>query len=139
VFHLEKNYFITITGVNHYYSMKPFEPGRIVKLIKENDNEHDEEAICVVLPFIDKVGYVANSPNTVAKGTYSAGRVYDLFEKEIYAKVLFITHSSVICILELPETETETREPVEETEVADEPKTEVSEVSEALDHKEDRK
>lgn len=102
---MDKIRFITITGVNHYYGMKPFEPGRIIRLVKDKDNEHDEEAICVELPYIDKIGYVANSPNTVAKGTYSAGRVYDLFDDDAYAQVLFITHASVICALIIPEAE----------------------------------
>lgn len=96
---MEKNTFVTITGTNYCYGMKPFEVGRIIKLVKEPDNEHDSEAIRAELPFIDKIGYVANSPHTVAKGTFSAGRVYDLFEKEAYVQILFVTHASVICLL----------------------------------------
>ncbi len=96
---MEKNYFVTITGVNYCYGMKPFEVGRVIKLVKEPDNEYDAEAIRAELPFIDKIGYVANSPNTVAKGTFSAGRVYDLFENETLAQILFVTHASVICLL----------------------------------------
>ena len=69
--------FVTITGLNNYYNKKPFEVGKIVKLVKEPDNQYDSEAIAVVLPFIDKVGYVANSTSTVYKGTVSAGRLYD--------------------------------------------------------------
>lgn len=102
---MEKNYFVTITGVNHYYGMKPFEVGRVIKLIKEPDNEFDSEAIRAELPFIDKIGYVANSPDTVAKGTFSAGRIYDLFQSEACAQILFITHSSVICLLLTPDEE----------------------------------
>ncbi len=96
---MEKNYFITITGTKHYFGTKPFEIGRIIKLVKEPDNEHDAEAIRVELPFIDKIGYVANSAYTVARGTFSGGRIYDLFEKEAYAQVLFVIHDSVICLL----------------------------------------
>ena len=40
---MEKTYFVTITGLNHYYGKKPFEIGRIIKLIKEPDNEYDKE------------------------------------------------------------------------------------------------
>lgn len=29
-----ENYFITITGMNHYLGMKPFKVNRIVKLVK---------------------------------------------------------------------------------------------------------
>ena len=39
---MEKTYFITITGINHYYGRKPFEIGRVIKLIKEPDNEYDK-------------------------------------------------------------------------------------------------
>ena len=96
---MEKTYFITITGLNHYYGQKPFEIGRVIKLIKEPDNEYDKEAIVAFLPFIDKIGYVANSTNTVYNGTISAGRLYDKIEEYAYAKVMFVTHSSVIAIV----------------------------------------
>ena len=48
-----KNIFITITGQNHYLGLKPYKVGRIVKIVKDIDNEYDEEAIRVELPFID--------------------------------------------------------------------------------------
>lgn len=88
--------FVTITGQNHYLGMKPYKVGRIVKLQKEPDNEYDETAIAVLLPYIDKVGFVANSTNTVFAGTYSAGRLYDRIGDCAYAQVMFITHSSII-------------------------------------------
>lgn len=112
---MEKNIFVTITGTNYCYGMKPFEVGRVIKLIKEPDNEHDSEAIRAELPFIDKIGYVANSPCTVAKGTFSAGRVHDLFEKETYAQILFVTHASVICLLLSPEDMEKDHEATQET------------------------
>lgn len=96
---MEKTYFITITGINHYYGRKPFEIGRVIKLIKEPDNEYDKEAIVAFLPFIDKIGYVANSTNTVYDGTISAGRLYDKIEEYAYAKIMFVTHSSVIAVV----------------------------------------
>ena len=49
-----------------------------VKLIKEPDNEFDAEAIKVEqegLEGLGQVGYVANSPRTVAGESYSAGRL----------------------------------------------------------------
>ena len=91
--------FITITGLNHYYGKKPFEIGRIFKIIKEPDNDYDDEAIFAFLPFIEKIGYVANSTNTVYQGTVSAGRIYDKIDDYAYAKTMFITHSSVIAIV----------------------------------------
>lgn len=118
---MEKSVFVTITGTTYCYGMKPFEIGRVLKLIKEPDNEYDGEAIRAELPFIDRIGYVANSPNTVAKGTLSAGRVYDLFETEIFAQVLFVTHASVICLLLIHDdglAKNSTTEPVESGENA---------------------
>ena len=91
--------FVTITGINHYYGKKPFEIGRVFKIIKEPDNDYDDEAIFAFLPFIEKVGYVANSTNTVYQGTVSAGRLYDKIDDYAYAKTMFITHSSVIAIV----------------------------------------
>ena len=91
--------FITITGLNHYYGKKPFEIGRVFKIIKEPDNDYDDEAIFAFLPFIEKIGYVANSTNTVYQGTVSAGRIYDKIDDYAYAKTMFITHSSVIAIV----------------------------------------
>ena len=95
--------FITITGLHHYYGVKPFEIGRVVRLVKEPENGHDDDAIRVELPFIETVGYVANSTSTVYRGTYSAGRIYDKIEDAAFAEVAFITHSSVIAAVLPPE------------------------------------
>ena len=84
--------FVTITGIHHYYGDKPFEIGRVVRLVKEPDNKHDSDAIRVELPFIETVGYVANSTSTVYRGTYSAGRIYDKIDDVAFAEVAFITH-----------------------------------------------
>ena len=100
---LAKTSFITITGINHYYEQRPFEIGRVVKIVKEPENTHDSEAIRVELPFIGKIGYVANSSNTVYRGTISAGRLYDEIGEYAYAHVLFITHSSIIAAVLSPE------------------------------------
>ena len=98
-----KNIFITITGQNHYLGLKPYKVGRIVKIVKDVDNEHDEDAIRVELPFIDTIGYVANSVHTVFAGTCSAGKLYDKIGDYAYAQVMFITHSSVIALVLSPE------------------------------------
>ena len=96
---MENTYFVTITGINHYYGKKPFGIGRIVKLIKDKDNEYDKEAIAAYLPFIETIGYVANSVNTVYDGTVSAGRLYDKIDDYAYARVMFVTHASVIALV----------------------------------------
>lgn len=98
-----ENIFITITGVNNYFGMKPFKVGKIFKLVKDEDNEYDEEAIRAELPAIDTIGYVANSTRTVYTGTMSAGRLYDKIDDYAYAQTMFITHSSVIALVLPPE------------------------------------
>ncbi len=96
---MENTYFVTITGIDHYYGKKPFEIGRIVKLIKDKNNEYDKEAIAAYLPFIETIGYVANSTNTVYDGTISAGRLYDKIDDYAYARVMFVTRTSVIALV----------------------------------------
>ena len=100
-----ENIFVTITGQHSYLGLKPYKVGRIVKLVKEPDNEHDEDAIRVELPFIDTIGYVANSTNTVYKGTNSAGSLYDKIGDEAFAQIMFVTHSSAIALVLPPDAE----------------------------------
>ena len=92
--------YVTIVGFRHYYDKTPFEIGNLIRYIKEPDNLHDREAIKCTLPCIGTVGYLANSVNTVAGGTMSAGRVYDKVEKRFYARVMFTTNSKIICKVE---------------------------------------
>ncbi|MBR4858871.1 MAG: HIRAN domain-containing protein [Clostridia bacterium] len=98
-----ENTFVTITGVRNYYGMKPFKVGKIFRIVKDDDNDYDEEAIRAELPMIDTIGYVANSANTVFAGTVSAGRLYDKIDDYAYAQTMFITHSSVIALVLSPE------------------------------------
>ena len=92
-----KEHYITITGMNHYYDMKPFKIGKRLKCIKDHDNDYDDEAIKVVLKHVGTVGYVANSVYTVIKGTNSAGYIAHLMNKSFIVEVRFITGSRVIC------------------------------------------
>ena len=64
-----KRIFFTITGTSHRYGQEFFKPGMVVKLTKEPDNQADKEAIKVELEGLGHVGYVANSPYTVAGET----------------------------------------------------------------------
>ena len=99
--HPEREQHLTITGFDHYYGTRPFALGNLIRCCKEPSNPHDHEAICCRLPFIGTVGYVANSAHTVAGGTLSAGRLYDKVPRQFYARVLFTTHSQIICRVEL--------------------------------------
>ena len=88
---------ITITGINHYYGLQPFVIGKKIKCIKEAKNQFDKEAIRAKIKGVGTVGYVANSPYTVAQGTMSAGRIYDLVDKKFVVEVIFIAGNFVIC------------------------------------------
>ena len=69
--------------------------GNILTLVKEPDNNYDTEAIAVKLDD-EKVGYVANSTNTVVKGTMSAGRVYDKINDNQKIEVIFINENDLV-------------------------------------------
>lgn len=94
--------FVTLTGIglkNHLKHLKIFD--RLL-LLKEHDNAYDSEAIRVEAPFVGKIGYIANSVNTVAKGTMSGGRLYDKFEEHCFGVILFVTAENAILKVELP-------------------------------------
>ena len=95
-----KEKFIPITGFKNYSGSIPFRIGYLVRCEKEPDNPYDSEAIKCTMPVIGTVGYVANSCNTVAGGTMSAGRIYDKVGKKFYARVLFTTFTKIICRIE---------------------------------------
>ena len=59
-----KNIFVTITGFQHYYGREPFQIGNLIRCAKEPGNPYDSDAIRAFLPYIGKVGYIANSPQT---------------------------------------------------------------------------
>lgn len=107
--------YITITGFKHYYGLKPFAIGNLIKCVKEPDNCFDSEAIRAVMPVIGKVGYVANSPDTAANGTMSAGRIYDHVKSAFYARVMFTTFTKVICLVEYGRPEELDREMIQKS------------------------
>ena len=95
-----KEIFITIIGFNNFHGTKPFQINSILKLVKEPDNHHDSEAIAAEMRYAGKVGYVANSTHTVAKGTMSAGRLYDkITDDKDFAEVKFIANEVIIAKL----------------------------------------
>lgn len=68
-----KNNLITITGT-YFYDNPEFEKGMEFKLVKEEDNEFDSDAIAVYLNDV-KVGYAANSERTCCHLTSKAGSI----------------------------------------------------------------
>ena len=97
---MAKIYF-TITGMQYRCGSKFLEDekGTMVKLVKEPDNEHDREAIKVMMDGLGHIGYVANSPHTVIGESYSAGRLYDKIEDGAIGKVRYVIDGSVLCEL----------------------------------------
>ena len=93
---MKKMYF-TITGMKYRFGQGFLEPKMKVKLVKEPDNEYDKEAIKVELEGLGKIGYVANSPQTVVGECMSAGRLYDKIKDEASGKVKYVTEKGVVC------------------------------------------
>ncbi len=91
-----KKLYVTITGLNHYYGSGILEVGQKCKLVKEPENSYDREAIKVLVGNGLQVGYVANSSYTVIHGTRSAGRLYDKFDRQLTAKIMFIDRNQAI-------------------------------------------
>lgn len=88
--------YITVTAFQNMHGSKPLKIEGLIKLVKEPDNKYDTEAIACEMRYFGKVGYVANSTNTVVKGCMSAGRVYDKIDDEYFAKIKFVTGSVAI-------------------------------------------
>ena len=85
--------YITIQSFNNMHDSKPLKLERLVKLVKEPDNKYDTEAIACEMRYFGKIGYVANSTNTVVMGSMSSGRIYDKINDEYFARIKFITGS----------------------------------------------
>ena len=90
--------FITVNHLDDYSPMgyTRFRVGQQLKLQKEKDNCYDDEAIAVFDDNGSKAGYVANSVSTAARGTFSAGRIYDQIEDEDSCTIRFITEDVLI-------------------------------------------
>lgn len=100
----EKEIFITVNAFSMFHGAKPFKRDAIIRLAKDKGNTYDDEAIACEMRYFGRVGFVANSVNTVVKGCMSAGRIYDKIEDGYFAKVKFLTKNEAIAkILTLEE------------------------------------
>lgn len=88
---------LTATGYYFYNGIDPFEDNKYFKLVKEPENKYDSEAIRIEDFSGEKIAYVANSYNTILKGTISAGRLYDKIDDISYCKVHELTNDGIIC------------------------------------------
>lgn len=90
--------YVTVVGFKNYHGEQPFVIGSYLLCKKEFDNECDDEAIAVYSYSLKmKLGYVASGYHTRARGTVSAGRLYDKFLDTLPLRVCFVTSSKVIC------------------------------------------
>ena len=94
-----KEMYFTITGLYYQLGDAFIKPGMKVKLVKEPDNEFDQEAIMVKMRGLGKIGYVANSPKTVKGESYSAGRLYDKIPDVVTGTVLYALGDSAIGVI----------------------------------------
>ena len=97
---VERTY-ITINHLDDFESLLFLKAGDELILRKDKENTYDDEAIAVYNGSDYKCGYVANSVNSVARGTYSAGRIYDHFEDEDKCVIRFILGEEGVAIAEL--------------------------------------
>ena len=95
----DKNIFITINHLDDYNGLSNLKVGDNLTLIKDKDNPYDDEAIAIYNKDEIKVGYVANSVDTVARGTYSAGRLYDHIKDRYMCEVVFIVNDILLAII----------------------------------------
>ena len=86
----DKSIYISINHLDDYLRVMNLRVGDILALKKEPDNLYDDEAIAVYTKENCKCGYVANSVSTVARGTFSAGRVYDQIGDKTKCIVSFV-------------------------------------------------
>ncbi len=92
--------YVTIVGVDMCFGKEIFKVNQRLALRKDHDNRYDDEAIEAIIESVGGwVGYVANSCHTVAKGTRSAGRIYDTFEEKYSARVAFVVNNNVLAKL----------------------------------------
>lgn len=104
--------YVTITAFDNMHGTKPFKIDAIVKLSKEPDNKYDTEAIACDMRYFGKIGYVANSVQTVVKGCVSAGRLYDKISDVYFAKIKFVKGTTAIAkVLSFEEYTAETENP----------------------------
>ena len=96
----EEKIYITVNHLDDFNKVCTIRPGDILEMKKDHNNPYDDEAIAAYGKHNMKCGYVANSVSSVCRGTYSAGRVYDLVEEEFRCFVRFTYEDMLIAEVE---------------------------------------
>ena len=91
--------YITIDHIEEFGSYDCVNVKGELKLKKDRTNRFDDEAIAVFDKNGQMVGFVANSVHSVARGTYSAGRLYENMGDEIACRVMFKTEEIAIAVI----------------------------------------
>ena len=79
---------ITVSGINFFKGLDPFEKGAIFNLVKQPDNEHDSDAIAI-FSADEQLGFVANSQYTLIDGVKSASEIKSIGDNQ-KAEVVFV-------------------------------------------------
>ena len=95
----EFDVFVTVTGFNHYIIREPIVAGQRLLLMRETGNEYDKSAVAVYLSG-EKIGYVANTIETVKSGTMSSSQFVEIMEASVYAEVVELSSYDAICKVE---------------------------------------
>ncbi|MCR5230474.1 MAG: HIRAN domain-containing protein [Solobacterium sp.] len=93
---MNKQLYITLSHLNEFMGIEYFRPGMEVILKKDPGNLYDDEAIEVYGKDGPKYGYVANSVGTVARGTHSAGYIYEIIGDSAKCVIRFVTQEEAI-------------------------------------------
>lgn len=84
-----KDTLINITGTRFYYGLEPFRKGVTVNLIREDDNEHDPDAVRVEIDG-ETVGYVANNEYTLIDNVKSASEIRKFSFKKAEVMMIYL-------------------------------------------------
>ena len=80
---------ICITGTQLYFGPEVLEEGMTVDLVRDEENEHDSDAIRVEIEG-ETVGFVANSPHTMVEGVKSASQIKEIQFDKAEIKFLYL-------------------------------------------------
>ena len=80
---------ICITGTQFYFGPEVLEEGMTVDLVRDEENEHDSDAIRVEIEG-ETVGFVANSPHTMVEGVKSASQINEIQFDKAEIKFLYL-------------------------------------------------
>ena len=96
IFEAHKNdVLINVTGTNFYQGLEVFKKGTVLRLERDEQNEHDPDAIaCHIGDEI--VGYVANSEYTLINDVKSASDIRGMVTENTTAEVLLIFQNEFV-------------------------------------------